>query len=73
MSELDVDFAFVTIDPTKGELESPAFLAINLAANLLALADDDLVFTDSVLIVLYLAENTPTKAAPKRIMKTLAT
>lgn len=56
LRELDVPFEFITIDPTKGELRSAEFLAVNPAGKLPALVDGDLLLTESVAIVLYLAE-----------------
>jgi len=61
LRELDVEFEFVTVDPTKGELGSPEFLAVNPAGKLPALVDGDFVLTESVAIVLYLAEKYPEK------------
>ncbi|MGE5097029.1 MAG: glutathione S-transferase family protein, partial [Betaproteobacteria bacterium] len=42
-------------------LQSPAFLAVNPAGKLPALVDGDLVLTESIAIVLYLAEKHPEK------------
>jgi glutathione S-transferase len=56
LRELDVDFELVTVDLTKGEHRQPAFLAINPAGKVPVLVDGDLVLTESVAIVLYLAE-----------------
>src|SRR5688500_1309698 len=39
LRELDVDFEFVNVDPTKGELQGPEFLAVNPAGKLPALVD----------------------------------
>jgi glutathione S-transferase len=61
LRELDVDFEFVTVDPMKGELSGPEFLAVNPAGKLPALADGDFILTESVAIVLYLAEKYPDK------------
>lgn len=61
LRELDVEFEFITIDPTRGELQSPAFLAVNPAGKLPALVDGDFVLTESIAIVLYLAEKHPEK------------
>jgi glutathione S-transferase len=59
LRELDVDFKLVTIDLTKGEHRDPAFLAINPAGKLPVLVDGDFILTESVAIVLYLAEKYP--------------
>jgi glutathione S-transferase len=61
LRELDVDFELVTVDLTKGEHRQPAFLAINPAGKLPVLVDGDFVLTESVAIVLYLAEKYPAK------------
>jgi glutathione S-transferase len=59
LRESDVDFEYVQVDPTKGEHRRPEFLALNPAGKLPVLVDDDLVLTESVAIVLYLAEKYP--------------
>jgi glutathione S-transferase len=61
LRESDVDFEYVQVDPTKGEHHRPEFLALNSAGKLPVLVDDDLVLTESVAIVLYLAEKYPQK------------
>lgn len=61
LQELDVDFEYVQVDPTKGEHRLPEFLAMNPAGKLPVLVDDDFVLTESVAIVLYLAEKYPEK------------
>src|ERR1051325_10379933 len=61
LRELGVDFEFVTVDPTKGELQKPEFLAVNPAGKLPAFVDGDLVLTESIAIVLSLAEKHPAK------------
>jgi len=61
LRELDVEFEFVNVDPRKGEHRRPEFLAVNPAGKLPALVDGDLVLTESVAIVLYLAEKYPEK------------
>ena len=61
LRELDVAFDFVTVDPAKGELRSPEFLALNPAGKLPVLVDGDFVLTESVAIVLYLAAKHPEK------------
>ena len=61
LRESDVDFEYVQVDPTKGELRRPEFLALNPAGKLPVLVDDDFVLNESVAIVLYLAEKYPQK------------
>lgn len=61
LRELDVEFDFVIVDPGKGEHREPEFLALNPAGKLPALVDGDFVVTESVAIVLYLAEKYPEK------------
>src|SRR5688572_24252019 len=56
LRELDVEFELATIDPTKGEHRQPEFLALNPAGKLPVLVDGDFILTESVAIVLYLAE-----------------
>jgi glutathione S-transferase len=61
LRELDVAFEFVNVDPTKGEHQRPEFLALNPAGKLPVLVDGDFILTESVAIVLYLAEKYPEK------------
>src|SRR5262249_903740 len=61
LRELDVEFEFVNVDPTQGELRRPEFLALNPAAKLPVLVDGELVLTGAVATVLYLAEKHPAK------------
>ena len=61
LQELGVDFESVTINLMAGEHRRPEFLKINPAGKLPVLVDDDLVLTESVAIVLYLAEKYPHK------------
>ena len=56
LQELGVDFETITVDLLAGEHRSPAFLKINPAGKLPVLVDGDMVLTESVAIVLYLAE-----------------
>jgi glutathione S-transferase len=56
LQELGVDFEAVTVNMLAGEHRSPAFLKINPAGKLPVLVDGDLVLTESIAIVLYLAE-----------------
>ena len=61
LRELDLDFEYVQVDPTKGEHRRPEFLAMNPAGKVPVLVDDDLMLSESVAIVLYLAEKYPQK------------
>jgi glutathione S-transferase len=61
LQELGVDFEAVTVNLPAGEHRSPAFLKINSAGKLPVLVDGGLVMTESVAIVLYLAEKYPDK------------
>jgi glutathione S-transferase len=56
LQELGVEFESVTVNMIAGEHRLPAFLRINPAGKLPVLVDGDLVLTESVAIVLYLAE-----------------
>jgi glutathione S-transferase len=59
LQELGVAFDAVTVNLVAGEHRDPAFLAINPAGKLPVLVDGDMVLTESVAIVLYLAETYP--------------
>src|SRR5260370_39533192 len=59
LEELDVPFESVMVDAAKSEHKQPAFLAVNPFGKLPALVDGDCVLTESVEIVLYLAEKYP--------------
>jgi glutathione S-transferase len=61
LQELGLDFESVTVDPRAGEHQTPEFLALNPAGKIPVLVDGDLVVTESVAIVLYLAEKHPEK------------
>jgi glutathione S-transferase len=61
LRELDVEFEFVNVDPSKGEHRRPEFLAMNPAGKLPVLVDRNFVLTESIAIVLYLAEKYPEK------------
>jgi glutathione S-transferase len=61
LQELGVDFEAITVNLAAGEHRRPDFLKINPAGKLPVLVDDDLVLTESVAIVLYLAEKYPHK------------
>jgi glutathione S-transferase len=72
LRELDVEFEFVNVDPGKGELRRPEFLAVNPAGKLQALVDGDFVLTESVAICLYLAEKYPERGLLPRELRTRA-
>jgi glutathione S-transferase len=61
LQELGVDFESIAVNLMAGETRHPNFLKINPAGKLPVLVDDDLVLTESVAIVLYLAEKYPQK------------
>ena len=61
LQELGVDFESLTVNLIAGEHLRPEFLKINPAGRLPVLVDGDLVLTESVAIVLYLAEKYPQK------------
>jgi glutathione S-transferase len=61
LQELGVDFESETVNLMKGEHQRPEFRAINPAGKIPVLVDGDLVLTESVAIVLYLAEKYPEK------------
>jgi glutathione S-transferase len=56
LQELGVDFEPVRVNLLAGEHQRPQFLRINPAGKIPVLVDGDLVLTESVAIVLYLAE-----------------
>ena len=56
LQELGVEFESVIVNMIAGEHRQPEFLRINPAGKLPVLVDGDLVLTESVAIVLYLAE-----------------
>jgi len=61
LQELGVDFEAVTVTLVAGDHRRPEFLKLNPAGRVPVLVDDDLVLTESVAIVLYLAEKYPHK------------
>jgi glutathione S-transferase len=61
LRELDIEFEFISVDPTKGALRHPEFLEMNPAGKLPVLVDGDFILTESIAIVLYLAEKYPQK------------
>jgi glutathione S-transferase len=56
LQELGVDFDPITVDLVAGEHRQPEFLQVNPAGKVPVLVDGDLVLTESVAIVMYLAE-----------------
>jgi glutathione S-transferase len=56
LQELGVDFESIPVDLRAGEHRRPEFLKINPAGKVPVLVDGDLVLTESVAIVLHLAE-----------------
>jgi glutathione S-transferase len=61
LQELGIDFESVTVNIAAGEHHSPEFLKINPTGRVPVLVDEDLVLTESVAIVIYLAEKYPHK------------
>lgn len=61
LQELGVDFDAVTVNLAAGEQRRPEFLRVNPAGKVPVLVDDGVVLTESVAIVLYLAEKYPGK------------
>jgi glutathione S-transferase len=59
LQELGVGFEAVTVNLVKGEHTRPEFRSLNPAGKLPVLVDDDFVLTESVAIVVYLAEKYP--------------
>ena len=61
LQELGADFEPIRVNLAAGEHGRPEFLKINPAGKIPVLVDGDLVLTESVAIVLYLAEKYPDK------------
>jgi len=61
LQELGVDFEAITVNLMKGEHAQPAYLKVNPAGKIPALVDGDFVLTESVAIVVYLAQKYPDK------------
>jgi glutathione S-transferase len=61
LQEVEADFEPIRVNLVSGEHRRPEFLKINPAGKIPVLVDDDLVLTESVAIVLYLAEKYPDK------------
>lgn len=56
LQELGIDFEAVRVGLPEGEHRRPDFLKVNPAGKVPVLADDDVTLSESVAIVLYLAE-----------------
>ena len=61
LQELGVEFEAITVNLMAGEHRRPEFLKINPAGKLPVLVDGDTVLTESIAIVVYLAEKYPEK------------
>ena len=61
LQELGVEFEAVTVNLIAGEHRRPEFLKINPAGKLPVLVDGDTVLTESIAIVICLAEKYPEK------------
>ena len=61
LQEVGVDFEPIRVNLVAGEHRRPEFLKINPAGKIPVLVDSDIVLTESVAIVLYLAEKYPDK------------
>jgi glutathione S-transferase len=61
LQELGVEFESVTVNLIAGEHHGEAFLGVNPAGKIPVLVDGDVMLTESVAIVLYLAEKYPEK------------
>lgn len=62
LQELDVPFESVTVNLIAGDHRKPEFLALNPAAKIPVLVDGDVVLTESVASVMYLADKYPEQA-----------
>ena len=59
LQELGLEFEAIPVNLPGGEHHNPPFLELNPAAKVPVLVDGDLILTESVAIVLYLAEKYP--------------
>jgi glutathione S-transferase len=59
LQEMEIPFEAVTVDLRAGEHKSPHFLKVNPAGKVPVLVDGDRVISESVAIVIYLAEKHP--------------
>ena len=69
LQEMEIDFEPVTVNLLAGEQHSPAFLKVNPAGKLPALVDGEVVLTESVAIVLYLADKYSDKGFAPRDLR----
>jgi glutathione S-transferase len=70
LQELGIDFEAITVNLATGEHVRPEFRKLNPACKLPVLKDGDFVLTESVAIVLYLAEKFPEKGfVPKSLQE----
>lgn len=61
LQELGVPFEAISLDLLAGQAQTPEYLRINPTGKVPALVDGDFVLTESVAIVLYLADKYPEK------------
>lgn len=61
LQELAEPFEAISVDLRRGEHRRPEFLSINPSGKVPALVDGDLVLTESIAILLYLAERDPAR------------
>lgn len=61
LQELGVDFEPIVVDLVAGDHRRPEFLQVNPAGKVPVLVDGDLVLTESIAIVIYLAEKYPAR------------
>jgi glutathione S-transferase len=61
LQELGVDFEPIVVNLVAGEHRRPEFLQVNPAGKVPVLVDGDLVLTESIAIVIYLAEKYPAR------------
>jgi glutathione S-transferase len=62
LQELGVDFEPIVVDLVAGDHRRPEFLQVNPAGKVPVLVDGGLVLTESIAIVIYLAEKYPARA-----------
>ncbi|HWD56907.1 MAG TPA: glutathione S-transferase family protein [Stellaceae bacterium] len=72
LQELGVDFDAVTVNLMTGEHLRPEFLTINPAGKVPVLVDGDLTLTESIAIVVYLADKYPEKRLMPRELEARA-
>lgn len=59
LEELKIDYEFIELDPTTGDLFKEDFLKLNPAGKVPVLVDDALVLTESAAIITYLGDKYP--------------